>query len=590
MDAQLSSSLVHSILDAAGSMQRLEEELDHISIHQGLSGSRLQCTFHETTCMSRSAQCLATWPMESVEFPETVSLRGSTGILSDSFDVPASSGTSSKLYDSAIGSQSDCDSLHSQSPTMEQIFDYSEESLGRQLHSYFPAAISGRNAEEMHHQSLPDLATDSISPVTTPSKQSDNLHQRSGHLASGKLLKDTAKSLNVSVQALNVTWSETPQELHAEVVRMQPELTTQTIGHILPSREIITCPPPDRKPSLAVSGPVDPETVPRTRGDASSSGIGYNSVAFSAARDGRNVLESLSNFEDGELRSSEGSSSTVTPESDEQDSSEMTLPAGAQRDIAEKITAKSNKLPTAEIAESSPHDEEASGQTTRLQYHESTTPTSIIGIHPPQKHQPSSQLPNRYRDVPTANHASLPQHRKTTRSLKQRNSILRRFQRRHGSFKREGKPRKHIPVKRSHSDRTAYSSSSQTQKPQYNSREDLFGSHISTPSSLRPIGRMVDMHAGSVHIVQLHKPLNGRYGIYITEGLTQGVFISRFADQTAEKFYSGLLAPGDEIVRVNGQPVQGKSLDYVHSLLTTLDSVVLTVLPVCGRHDWWIAV
>lgn len=580
---------MHSMLDAAGSMQRLEEGLSHVSIQQEPWEQSQTCE-----SMSRSAQCLSTWPRESVEFPETVSLGGS---IASSFDVlpsPSKVSDISSKFDSAIGSQSDYDSLHSSphSPTMEQYFDYSEE---LPAYPYAPVTSLDRTSspeEVYHYQSLPDLATGSESPSATITAhactQGDEMHPRNGHHTSTRLRKDSASSFSVSVQSLDVTWSETPQQLQAEVVRVQPdlELTTQSQSsdRMLPSRVILICQFPDLKPPLDLSPSPTVPDLPGSWGDASSllnQEISRHSVAFSAVRDEGKSLESSSNSEDGELGSSEGSSSTITPESNEKDSCKMT----AQCDVAEWIAAENGNLPTAETAmKSLAHD---TREKTRLQYHEGITRRSIPQLE--QRHKTSSQLPNRYRDVPSGNYASLERYKTSTSSLKRRHSVLMRFQGRHGSFNCERRRRKHIPVKRSHSDITGYSSY-WSQKPQSDSEEDFLTAQISPPSSFRPIGRMIDMQAGRVHAVQLHKPPSGRYGIYISEGVTRGIFISRFADQTAEKFYSGLLAPGDEIVRVNGLTVFGKTLDYVRSLFVTLDSVVLIVIPVHGRRDWWVAV
>ena len=181
-----------------------------------------------------------------------------------------------------------------------------------------------------------------------------------------------------------MTWSETPQQLQAEVVRVQPELATHPSDHMLPSRAILTC-PSDLQPSLDLKSSLvvpDLEIAPGPRGDASSltnQEIGYCSVPFSAVRDEGQLLESLSNSEDGELRSSEGSSSTITPELNEKDSF-----VRAPCDVAEWTAAENDNLPTAEIAiKSSPHvtrentSGEVDGWTTRLQYHENITPTSI---------------------------------------------------------------------------------------------------------------------------------------------------------------------------------------------------------------------
>ena len=170
--------------------------------------------------------------------------------------------------------------------------------------------------------------------------------------------------------------------------------------------------------------------------------------------------------------------------------------------------------------------------------------------------------------------------------LKRTTSLLRRLRgQTHGSFRQEVPPERSNPttVRRSHSLHTAHAA-----KPAVTTwvdhEEDL--QLVSAPSFPRSIGRMVDTLHGRIHVVELHRPPFGIYGVYITEGNEGGVFVSRFANSVARKFYSGLLSEGDELVAVNGEKVRGKSLDYVYDVLARLDTVVLTVVPVGSRLDW----
>ena len=136
-------------------------------------------------------------------------------------------------------------------------------------------------------------------------------------------------------------------------------------------------------------------------------------------------------------------------------------------------------------------------------------------------------------------------------------------------------------MKRSYSDRMTYD----IRKGWIDYEEDL--EFISNPSRLRRVGRMIARKAGTLHIVQLNRPPSGLYGIYISQTDSRpGIFISRFADSNAAKFYSGLLSPGDEIIRVNKEDVKDKSVDYVYDMLETLDSVIFSIVPVCSRPDW----
>jgi len=161
-------------------------------------------------------------------------------------------------------------------------------------------------------------------------------------------------------------------------------------------------------------------------------------------------------------------------------------------------------------------------------------------------------------------------------------SILQRLIRKRGSFKQESAEKKRLPVKRSLSNRITY----HIRKGWIDYEEDL--NFISQPSQPRAMGRMVDKITGKYHMVQLYRPPSGTYGIYISETPgRKGVFISRFANKLAAKFYSGLISPGDQIIRVNGKNVSEKnSVDDVYDLMTASDSVIFTVIPISMRSDW----
>lgn len=172
--------------------------------------------------------------------------------------------------------------------------------------------------------------------------------------------------------------------------------------------------------------------------------------------------------------------------------------------------------------------------------------------------------------------------REQSRQPPRRNaSILQRLRRRRGSFRRDRRPRRRMPVQRSFSDRFVYHL-----KKRWEDQEQEEQHIISTPSLPRPIGRLLRTYAGRLHVIQLYKPADGRYGIYIKQGADQKIFISRFATAMAEKFYAGLLRPGDEIVSVNKQKIRGSSLDSVYALLSELDSVIIAVVPVTAHRNW----
>lgn len=53
------------------------------------------------------------------------------------------------------------------------------------------------------------------------------------------------------------------------------------------------------------------------------------------------------------------------------------------------------------------------------------------------------------------------------------------------------------------------------------------------------------------------------------------------ADKNAEKLYSGLLEPGDEVLEVNGGRVEGLSFNEVNSLMLQDNTVSIRV----RRHN-----
>jgi hypothetical protein len=207
-------------------------------------------------------------------------------------------------------------------------------------------------------------------------------------------------------------------------------------------------------------------------------------------------------------------------------------------------------------------------------YQERLTPKASP-LHAARKQKSSPHiLPNRYRESP---HKPQPDNR----SVKRSGSILQRLIRKNGSFKDNRVLKRKIPIKRSLSDRMAYN----IKKGWVDYEEDL--DFISQPTHPRAVGRMIDKKAGKYHMVQLYKPPNGRYGVYISQrGKKGGVFISRFANSTAAKFYSGLISPGDQIIRVNGKNIKQHSVDDVYDLMTVADSVIFTVIPVSAKSDW----
>ena len=212
-----------------------------------------------------------------------------------------------------------------------------------------------------------------------------------------------------------------------------------------------------------------------------------------------------------------------------------------------------------------------------LFYQDNLTPQPSP-LHTARQHNrhstsPSHLLPSRYLDT---------SHSRPNARPKRSASILQRLKRKRGSFKEDSRLKKKLPVKRSLSERVAY----EIKKGWVDYEEDL--DFISQPSHPRAVGRMIDKQEGRLHVVQLYKPPNGRYGVYISQqGNKNGIFISRFADDHAAKFYTGLISPGDQIVRVNGRNIVHESVDQVYDLMTNSDSVIFTVIPVSSHSSWW---
>lgn len=108
---------------------------------------------------------------------------------------------------------------------------------------------------------------------------------------------------------------------------------------------------------------------------------------------------------------------------------------------------------------------------------------------------------------------------------------------------------------------------------------------VSKPSYFRHIGRIVSAGPGPAYTVELNKPPNGKLGIYIVQGYdeerqSRSVFISRFYQHNAEKFYAGLVHPRDELLAVGNRSVRETAVSEVQQLISGLERVRLTILPV----------
>ncbi len=113
---------------------------------------------------------------------------------------------------------------------------------------------------------------------------------------------------------------------------------------------------------------------------------------------------------------------------------------------------------------------------------------------------------------------------------------------------------------------------------------------VSRPSYFRHIGHVIKAGPGCVHTIQLNRPPQGKFGVYIAEGRdsetdSKSIFVTRFYQENMSMFYSSLLKPGDEIVAINDCLVRDVTILHVIKLLSDLQSVQLTILPVNTTHN-----
>ena len=493
------------MLEAAGSMQLLTDELDRISLQPG---------------EEKYGGALSPHPDDG------------SGYDTASLGHPSSS----SKFDSAFGSQTDEESIHSQPLAAPKYDSY--------VYSYTQELEYHNLLETGNQQRSKPLRLSSTSEVT---RSQSSAHQRR---------KKRSKRHHSSSQ----------RQRH----QTNPVLVDE------PHRDFTS--PLAGSSHLRREGSV--QSISSTCSTHSS-----RILSIGLSRDDlRNMAEKPQSLALPPLQFREGYSSTGSGESTPK-AEQKTLslePEIVVVDSLQNVTTfdgneHSNNVQTVRVDE---EDTDGNGWGTVF-YQDSITP------QPSPRHRKAHTpqlLPRRYRDTTTS---ATPSHhdqpvKQRPNAPKRSASILQRLKRKHGSFNRTDRQRKRrVPVKRSFSDRIAY----HIRKGWVDYEEDL--ELISQPSRPRQVGRMIDTQAGRRHVVELHRPPSGKYGIFISEGYRKsGVFISRFADLTAAKFYVGLLSPGDEIVRVNGENVGDKSLDYVYDILTDLDAVVLTVIPIGSRPDW----
>ncbi|KAJ8038734.1 hypothetical protein HOLleu_16242 [Holothuria leucospilota] len=111
---------------------------------------------------------------------------------------------------------------------------------------------------------------------------------------------------------------------------------------------------------------------------------------------------------------------------------------------------------------------------------------------------------------------------------------------------------------------------------------------VTTPSFMRKIGRVLEIHDDGTQLVRLVKPPSGPFGFYIAKGSSAngpGIFVTRIGDGHPAKILAGLLQVGDEILEINGTVVkEEKSIDFVYDLILDSDDLLLRIRPLVMRE------
>ena len=522
--------LAESVLDAAGSLFQLQEELARISLrHDSLAADSSSCEPRTPPSVNRAHS--SSKKHRSRKKRERKRAPGVCGVFNDrgrrdgephdalslgsneSCEQQSFSASSSSRYDSAIGS------LHSQTDN---------DSLDSRL------SISAAPERGPPSQSLP-------SPVTLLQTASSARNTSVTREAIVKHYYSPRPSIPTVIIAEN---GETKDQLNEASRNGAESLKSQVMvmGERVQLRQ--------KKNREKVHNPLTAGDVKKHFEWLESSG---KSVGPTNETD-PDKRSPLTGFE------SEGSSSTVVAEEEEK---EEGVKVGTPHEyrVRPKSDSDVSEEHSLSLSEYLPQKEKQ---------------ISVQGPHPPSK---QVNMPQRYNTGLVLREKTGQQRRPPQRAP----SILQRLRRRqHGSFRQDTRSRpRRMPVQRSLSDRFVYHL-----KRKWETSHQGNPYPISTPSHLRPIGRLLRTYTGKLHVIQLHRPANGQYGIYITQGVDRKIFISRFATPTAEKFYAGLLSPGDELVSVNKLKVRGKSLDLVYSILSQLDSVIIAVVPVTAHRNW----
>lgn len=613
MDPSASKELVHSMLDATGSMQMLTDELDRLSLHSvptTESDNQSSPSKPHKSYKDHDPHWLADWPTGLMYKADSAASEIDIGDNESSSYVGGSGRSrtrrisrSSSNYDSAIGSL--------QSRTDEETNSLQSSSAsqhgGRTNTHKRSKKAARRSAKKIYTQSDKEWL------YHTQQKQHNGVHA-SKHMQERYSPKEYDKGKQKSSRSrkrrtdnsTSTSTTSTPMIDHNR--RLQQESLASVMHSSMSDflrREGSTC-------SMSSIGSYSSNSSKRSSQvlsvGLSEEDIQEMSKLTTTETKSTGMKQSTTAVIHSDFIAPEKQHAEVVyvlePESQDSDSSHSTIVgdgSNASTPIKQQqISPQAKKLSyvaptdtslsviegplTPEIIvineESTTKKEEKTEGTVFYQdsFDPQPSPRQMYHLSPHPK------IPKRYRD--SRDHNMRPgsnnTHPQASNVPKRSASFLQRLRIRRGtSFKSETKPKKRLPVRRSFSDRIMY----QIRKGWVDYKEDL--DFISNPSRLRPIGRMIDRQAGRLHIVQLHRPPNGRYGIFISESMQRGgVFVSRFADSNSAKFYSGLIEPGDEIVKINKEYVRDKSVDYVYNFMAKLDSVIFTVLPVNSRPDW----
>ena len=621
MDPTASKELVHSMLDATGSMQMLTDELDRLSLHSPTTNESPTCSKPHRSYKDHDPHWLADWPTglmfkadSATSELDTVDTESSNSVRDSRRSRTRRISRSSSNYDSAIGSL--------QSRTDEETNSLQSSSAsqhgGRRITHKHSKKATRRSESKMYAQSEKEWLyhtqqSQHIGVHASNHVQHSEIHsskeykKKSGR--SRKRCTDTSASTSTTStptidhnrrlkQESFVSMTHSPV---SEFLRREGSTrSTSSIGSYSSNSS--------KRSSPVISVGLSEEdilemsklttTVPQSTGTKQpTTTVSVIHSNFIAPEKQRAEVEYILPIET-EPEDSDSSHSTIVDDSNvstpiklQQTSSQVkrlsyTVPTDASLSVVEGPLTPEIIV----INEDRQEEKREKGHRTEIQkgtvfYQDSLDPQqSPRKMHESKHHlSPHPKIPQRYRDSRDHMRLGSKNTRPQASNMPKRSaSFLQRLRIRRGtSFKSETKPKKRLPVRRSFSDRIMY----QIRKGWVDYKEDL--DFISNPSRLRPIGRMIDRQAGRLHIVQLHRPPNGRYGIFISESVQRGgVFISRFADSNSAKFYSGLIEPGDEIVKINKEFVRDKTVDYVYDFMAKLDSVIFTVLPVNSRPDW----